>query len=496
MGDSVELTSVGYLMANKEFQDDVLNDDLKTDGSVVASCALAGMIIGGLVAGAFEDSLGRKRTLLGGLSLNGISCIVTAFAPNVAILSALRFFVGLGIGAILSSLTALSAELSPPSQRGLFVTVVSGFWSFGMIYAAAVANIIMGSMNLSWRVFIAVTAIPTLCSVLMVWLYVPDSPRFLALHGQFNEAVRRGNQVAERLGYQGEMLSLREVHYYFSLRDPAKNEKTEIRDCTAAEKDGVAFVVEKEGTSSFGEAFSNISALYSSDLANRTISLQLLWIFLEMGTGLGSFINVIFEEVGQGAYIGSTIAAIGNLVGSILGAIYLDRFGRKSSISVSMIISSMSIVCAAWVVNGDSHPMLPLTLTTLVFSGLTSLAWNANMTLSAEMFPTKVRSTGLGYVAATGRIACIVQQFINGALVESPAILLTFAGGLLLVGSSTMLLLKTHDMARQPLSDAVSGRGVNGGGHQGNFMMVPLGKEGDGTKQGNQSQELSLPAVV
>lgn len=497
MGDSTELTSVGYLMANKEFQDNILNDNFATDGSIVASCALAGMIIGGLVAGAFEDSLGRKRTLLLGLCINGVSCVLTAFAPNVAVLSAFRFAVGLGIGAILSSLTALSSELSPPSSRGLFVTVVSGFWSFGMLYAAAIANMIMGAMGLSWRAFIAVTAIPTILSVFLVWLSVPDSPRFLALHGQSKEAARRANQVAQRLGFTGEPLSVEEVQYYFPHRGLA-NKTLSKEKCTSAENEGTVVVAEKGDTSSFGEAFGNILSLYSRTLRNRTISLQLLWIFLEMGTGLGSFINVIFEEIGQGAFVGSTLAAIGNLIGSVLGAMYLDKLGRKSSISVSMVVSSVSLLCAAWVVDGETHPMLPLMLSTLLFSGLASLAWNANMTLSAEMFPTKVRSTGLGYVAATGRIACIVQQFINGALVERPAILLTVASGLLLVGASTMILLRTHDMARQPLADAVSESETKVGGSRGNFMMVPLGKETDGQSKHvvEDDQSEDLPSLV
>eukprot|EP00567_Pseudictyota_dubia_P010277 CAMPEP_0197437000 /NCGR_PEP_ID=MMETSP1175-20131217/4317_1 /TAXON_ID=1003142 /ORGANISM="Triceratium dubium, Strain CCMP147" /LENGTH=566 /DNA_ID=CAMNT_0042966411 /DNA_START=354 /DNA_END=2054 /DNA_ORIENTATION=+ len=496
MGDSTELTSVGYLMANEDFQESILHDDFATDGSVVASCALAGMVIGGLMAGAFEDSLGRKRTLLGGLLLNAISCVLSAFSPSVAVLSLFRFFVGIGIGAILSSNTALAAELSPPSKRGLFVTVVSGFWSVGMLFTAAVANVVMGSMGLSWRIFIVVTAVPTIFCIVMVLLVVPDSPRFLALHGQFNEAVRCSNQVAEMLGHQGTKLSVDEVQCHFPLRGMRGSNKTEKGECDAVES-SASSPVETERTSSCREAAGNISALYCKTLRNTTLSLQLLWIFLEMGTGLGSFINLVFEEIGKGEYIGSSLAAIGNLIGSVLGAVYLDKFGRKSTISFSMILSSMAIAYSAWIVNGDEHPMLPLILSTTLFSGLASLAWNANMTLSAELFPTKVRSTGLGYVAATGRIACIVQQFINGALIDRPAILLVVASGLLLVGASTMLCLRTNDMARQPLSDAVSGRETKVGGNRGDFTMVPLDKESGEPKHATQvdiSEE--LPSLV
>ena len=146
--------------------------------------------------------------------MNAIACALTATASGLISFAFWRFFVGLGIGAISTSLTALSAELSPPSQRGLFITAVSSFWSFGTIYASCTAFGVMGLSGLSWRIFMFVTALPSMVSVVLVAMTVPDSPRYLAMHGRYQDAADVANWVALRLGHQGERLTVEEVHYH------------------------------------------------------------------------------------------------------------------------------------------------------------------------------------------------------------------------------------------------------------------------------------------
>ena len=425
--------------------------------------------------------------------MNAIACALTATASGLISFAFWRFFVGLGIGAISTSLTALSAELSPPSQRGLFITAVSSFWSFGTIYASCTAFGVMGLSGLSWRIFMFVTALPSMVSVVLVAMTVPDSPRYLAMHGRYQDAADVANWVALRLGHQGERLTVEEVHYHFSRERSSKeeNETKESDEGFSDEPHHVASCRRSNVMMSVSEAARNISALYSKFLWNRTVSLQLLWIFLEMGTGLGSFLNVIYEEIGAGAYLGSTLSAVGNVIGSVLGAIFLDRMGRKSSISVTMVIASLTSLVYAWVLSGEMHPLPPLMFCTFLFSCLTTITWNANMTLTSEMFPTKVRAIGLGFIAATGRIASIGQQFINGAFVERPEVLLTIAGALLILGSLTMLFLKTGDMAQKPLSDSIGSNQTN----EKEYTMVSL--ETDGIKCRNKTDTSDrLPAVV
>ena len=124
IGDATEYASIGFLLADEDFQHDILNDNTKSDG-FLASVALMGLIIGGLVTGVYEDLLGRKRTLLLGLGFNFIGGVLSIFAFDVKMIAMFRFISGLGIGAISSSLSALSSELAPSSKRGLFVGFVS-----------------------------------------------------------------------------------------------------------------------------------------------------------------------------------------------------------------------------------------------------------------------------------------------------------------------------------------------------------------------------------
>lgn len=378
------------------------------------------------------------------------------------------------MGAILSSLIALAAELAPPSKRGLFVTVVSGFWSFGMMYVAFIAYITMGLWGLSWRPFVALSGLPAALSVLLVWCFVPESARFLALHGKYDEATRSANDIAARIGYRGKKIEMVELYYQYYHQN----------HCMDSSAQGATL------RESIREASKNIAALYSAELRNSTISLQLLWIFLEMGSGLASFVNVIFKEERANEYLGTFVGAIGDLIGKVVGAILLDKASRKWIALWSLVSASVTLLCFAWTVHRKKQEFARLALSVVVFAMLLSIGWSANLVMTSEMFPTKVRSTALGFVASSGRLANVVQQFINGALIDRPAILLSVASGILMLGALTTRIIKTEDMTGQDLTDTISHDG-----ERRDFVLVPFSschKDGDVKQEG----EVSLPPPV
>jgi len=217
--DASEVLCLSYIIADSEFQSSVLEGDLATRGGVLASAVFAGMLVGGILVGALADSVfsgGRKRMLLLGLALNALAGISSAYAANIRVIVTLRAIAGLGIGATVPPLFTLVTELAPPSQRGFCIAFVASFWMVGSIFVAIMAMVVfqilvgpesaanVGSFVLSsaaaWRVFTLICAMPSIAGFILVFVLVPESPRYMStIQHQWNAALRICNDLSLKL---------------------------------------------------------------------------------------------------------------------------------------------------------------------------------------------------------------------------------------------------------------------------------------------------------
>eukprot|EP00957_Ditylum_brightwellii_P165547 12603172-Ditylum_brightwellii.AAC.1 len=229
-GDATEISCMNFILSNKGFQEEMLEGDFKKRGALIASSIFVGMLFGGLMAGAYSDRVGRRPILLLGLLMNAISGTFSALSVNVAMLCLCRMGSGLGVGAVVSSLITLTTELSPPSHRGFYVTVVAAFWTVGAIFVALLAMVIFGQYNASWRIFALCCAVPSALAFIMVYIFVPESARYLALHGKYVEATKSANQVAHAFGYRGAPLDIEEVQSLFPNRGGSLVQMTSAKE--------------------------------------------------------------------------------------------------------------------------------------------------------------------------------------------------------------------------------------------------------------------------
>jgi MFS family permease len=119
----------------------------------------------------------------------------------------------------------------------------------------------------------------------------------------------------------------------------------------------------------------------------------------------------------------------------------------------SVLAAAASLLAFAWCANMMNAR--GIVLSACSFQCFTIAAWNVIDTLTSELFPTAVRSTGMGVCAASGRIGAMLAQFVNGALVGKPIRLLLVASGTLLLGAVTPCLLPHGDITGQPVQDVV-----------------------------------------
>ena len=123
----------------------------------------------------------------------------------------------------------------------------------------------------------------------------------------------------------------------------------------------------------------------------------------------------------------------------------------------------LSAVCAAgfaYVSAGDDVVTSAATSVLVVllasgFNAFSTSGWNAIDLMSAESFPTDVRTTGMGLLSASGRSGSVIAQFINGYLVGPPphiTLLLAVTASMMLLGSISSVLVRDYNGKALPAS--------------------------------------------
>jgi putative MFS transporter len=196
--DFFDFLVVGYLLAA------VAREWHLTYGqsAVILYSGGVGAIVGALVFGAFSDAWGRKQQMVIGTFICAVSSGLIAFIPEGAwwLFAILRFFVGVGLTAAVTPSLTVVVELTPTRHRTIATSFYVVFASAGGFLAPLISAAIMGPYG--WRRVALLGFVAALIGIL-VWLFTPESVRWLAAKGRFAEA-RAG--VAKQLG-----LPLREV---------------------------------------------------------------------------------------------------------------------------------------------------------------------------------------------------------------------------------------------------------------------------------------------
>lgn len=454
--DASEILCISYILSDRSFQEQILNGGVdgsssSRNGSMLAAAVFLGMLLGGLIVGSMGDWIGRRPMLLLGLACNAVAGVLSAMAPDVWTMSILRCIAGVGIGATVPPLFTMATELAPPSIRGLCVTLCASFWMVGSVYVALVAMWLLQALGLSWRIFAVACAVPCALGFVLVYFLVPESPRFLGLGRRSKEAVDVANLLCYRMDYYGAPLTIAELEKTFP---PSAVQDMETRQLGNNSGGGGVLGFSQMALRDF---LQSTSKLYTPHMIKTTWPLQMAWFALSFGSyGLVTWINTIFVEVQlEDVYFNALLFALSNAPGNLIAAIFMDRVGRSSLLIASVIASAISLLAfarSAFVLNS-----VGVVVSACIFQCFTITAWNTIDTMTSELFPTIIRSTGLGMCAASGRVGAMVAQFVNGALVGNPARLLLVASATMAFGALTPCLLP-GDMTGQPVNDHVTSR--------------------------------------
>ena len=341
------------------------------------SCALVGCLAGALLSGAWSDRYGRKRMLLLAALLFTVSAVGTGVADRFGWFVVARIVGGLGIGIASNVSPVYIAEVTPARLRGRFVsinqlTTVLGIllaqvvnWRIGEHFTGAAGGALTPeSVEWAWRWMLWAAAVPALVFLVLA-LFVPESPRWSALHGRADRARR----VLTRIG--GERYATETLASLSQLSAGAGG----------------------EGTSSW-------RALKAPGLGGVLLVGIVLAVF-QQWCGLNVVFNYAHEVFSAAGYAVSDIlmnivvTGVTNVVFTFVAIRTVDRWGRRAlmlfgSASLAVIYAVLGACYWAGVSGVFMLALVVLAIACYAMS-LAPVTW----VVLSEIFPARVRGVAM-----------------------------------------------------------------------------------------------------
>jgi len=345
-------------------------------GPVFAASSV-GMLFGAPFFGYLGDKIGRKTAMIVSMLCYGLLTLATVLVGNLEQLTILRFVTGLFLAGIYPNALALQAEYAPSKVRATMVILVCVGLNLGSSWPGLVSAYMLP--HFGWGVLFFVGGLaPMLIATCMIWT-IPESVKYLVTQPQ------RRAELAKLLQRLSPGLTV------------APN---------------VTYV----GTPNDTAPASSPRKLFEGKLGPIT---GLFWFMVVANVMTIFFLNnwmpTLFVAEGvapKSAALATALFNLGGVVGALILALLLDRIGL---IALSLLFV---IACPAIALIGAFGIPVQLLILTIFVSGLCAHALQAGIpSISAVIYPTNIRSKGVGWVAAIGRLGAIAGPLIGGVLV-------------------------------------------------------------------------------
>jgi putative MFS transporter len=367
--------------------------------SNVIAAGFFGMFTGTIVFGMGSDRMGRRSAFVAMLLIYSAFTLAGAFAPSAGWLIVLRFFAGIGIGAELVVIDTYVSEMVPSGARGRYVAItqMTGFTAVPIV--AILVRVLAPTHFLidGWRWVMVIGSM----GAALAWYFrrrLPESPRWLESRGRHDEAER----IVAAL--EAESLS------------GASREKTVPRrsEVTAAQDEVTATHAEETGSTGSAECRSFLE-LWRPPYRRRTIMLVIFHALQTIGYyGFANWAPTFLLQRGVSLVHSlnyTLLIALVSPLGPALAVLTSDRVERKWAIvSMALLIAALGLGFAFW-----SAPVL------IVASGaLVTLCSNWFSALlhayQSELFPTRLRATGVGFTYSWSRLSAVFSSLLIGAV--------------------------------------------------------------------------------
>jgi MFS family permease len=394
--DGLEVTIVGSIGDRLTEQGSGITLDASQIGTA-AAFYVAGACIGALFFGQLTDRLGRKKLFLVTLALYIVATVATAFSFTAWYFYAARFFTGAGIGGEYAAINSAIDELIPARVRGRVDLIINGsYWlgaAAGAFAAVALLDTALFAADFGWRLaFLLGAALGV--GILLVRRNVPESPRWLFVHGREEEAEQIVGEIERGVEEEtGQQLSQPEdsIVVHPRKRIPFRQiARTAFSTYPRRTILGLSLFV--------GQAF-----LYNA-------------VTFDLGTLLGEFFSVASGTIPL--YI--ALFALSNFLGPLTLGRLFDTVGRKPMVSSTYLGSALvTAVLGFFLLGGNLTTWSFMAFILVIFFIASAGASSAYLTVS-EIFPMETRALSIAFFYAAGTAAGgIAGPLLFGHLINS-----------------------------------------------------------------------------
>jgi putative MFS transporter len=366
--------------------------------ALMITALFLGTLIGSVGQGELTDRFGRKAIYQANLLIFGLATLASAFAPNYLAFAGLRFVAGIGLGAEVPLCFSYAAEFAPKAIRGrimAFTHFIGGAcsWPCAILFALAFREVI------GWRGIFACIGVAALI-VFVFRIALPESPRWLATHGQGNRAL----DILKRMGLPGPAEPL------------VDDAKSDIRSDPLA-------VVFRDYRQAIVAAMVAFFTIYCA------VYIVATWLPSLMATDRGFTVTKALTFT-----FGMTLAYP---LSSGFMMVALDRIGRLK-VAICGLIAAAIMSLVFW--QSTSETMLLVTGFLMFFCMQTGT--NSMLIYTGEIFPTNARASGLGIALGASKLGALVSGYtvVFVQAFGTPAVF-AFMAGLLLVGAVAVLMI-------------------------------------------------------
>lgn len=410
--DGLEVTLAGTIGAVLKRSDALGLSDAQVGAS--ATCYLLGAVAGALLFGYATDRLGRKRLFIITLGLYFTATALTALSWNFFSYALFRALTGAGIGGEYSAINSAIDELIPARVRGRVDLIINGsFWIGAAIGAAASIGLLdtgIVPISIGWRLAFGIGAA---LGVIIIFLRhsVPESPRWLMIHGREREAEETVAAVEGTITAPPE-----------ALPEPVHTIRIRTRSHTPWREIWRSMFIQQRRRSILGLTLMVTQAFFYNA------------IFFTYALVLVRFYSLPAQKVGLYLFP----FALGNFAGPLLLGRYFDSFGRRQMITITYALSGVLLAVSGWLFQKGLLTATTQALAwTVIFFIASCAASSAYLTVS-EIFPLEIRGMAIAVFYALGTfVGGVGAPLLFGVLIQTGSRTALFYG--YLIGAGLMM---------------------------------------------------------
>src|SRR5829696_9186480 len=380
------------------------------------SAYIVGACLGALYFGRLADRIGRKKLFMLTLAIFLAGSVLTAFSMNPVWFLACRFITGAGVGGEYSAIHSAVDELIPARVRGWVDLVIGGSYWIGTILGSLASLLLLDenlfAADLGWRLAFGLAAVMGF-AILLVRRNVPESPRWLFLHGHEREAERVTAEIERQVVADTGQ----------ELIEPRRTIRIKQRGPMGiGEIAGVVFKMYPKRTFVGLSLFTGQAFLYNAIFF--TYALVLTEIYGVNASSVGLYLLPF---------------AIGNFLGPLLLGRYFDTIGRKPMIAGTYILSGILLTITGILFNNGALNATTQTVAWCIIFFFASAGASAAYLTVSEIFPMETRAMAIAFFYASGTIVGgFGGPLLFGALIQSGEPGQIFIG--YLIGAAVMIV--------------------------------------------------------